>query len=170
MAFYPYTDLSALITTWQSYGVFSVLIPFVLVFAVVYAILNRSKVLGAKPAIDTIVALAVSLLSLQWDFMPRFFAELFPRTAMGVAVLLVLLILVGLFAQFEGSNAWNVLFAVAGFIIFIVVMLQTYGGFNWFSGNTWWYAHGIEVISGVIVVIIFAAIILGGKSHKEGAS
>ncbi len=155
VVYYGFTQLDQMMQMWQQFGVFKFFVPFILIFAVVFAILNKSKVLGARGGIDTIVALAISLLAIQQEYMTRFLAIIFPNLGMGVAVLLSLLILVGLFYS-EGSRAWNIIFAVAGFIIFIVVVTQTQTNFT-FSGALWWHQWGGLIIMGLILAGIIVA-------------
>lgn len=166
MVYYGFTQLDSMIQMWQAYGVFSVFIPFVLIFAVVFAILSKSKILGGKSGIDTIVAIAIALLSLQWDFMPRFFSELFPRLGMGIAVLLALVILVGMFITSKHETVWMIILASIAFIIFIVVLIQTQIGFNW-SASPFWQNYGFMVIMGVVIVGLIVGMVLSNPSGKK---
>lgn len=149
VVYYGFTQLDQMMQMWQTFGVFKFFIPFILIFAVVFAILNKSKVLGARGGIDTVVAIAVALLAIQQEYMTRFLGTIFPNLGMGIAVLLSLLILVGLFYS-EGSRAWNIIFAVAGFVIFIVVVTQTQTNFS-FAGTLWWRQWGGLVVMGIIL-------------------
>ncbi len=152
-AYYGFTQMDQMIQMWQTFGVFKFFVPFLLIFAVVFAVLNKSRVLGGRGGIDTIVAIAVALLSIQQEYMTRFLSTIFPNLGMGIAVLLSLLILVGLFYS-EGSRAWNIIFAVAGFVIFIVVVTQTQTNFS-FAGTLWWHQWGGIVVLGIILAGIF---------------
>jgi len=155
MAYYPVTQLDLLLEMWKNYGVFSVVLPLVLVFAVVYAILQKSKILGAKHAIDAIVSLAIAVMSLTWDFMPRFFGELFPRVGMGIAVLVTLAIFFGLFfvADIPGERLWRTIGAIMAAVVFITVLIQTAGG-QIPSGRTFWESYKGPIIAGVAILAI----------------
>ena len=89
--------ITDVLNSWNDIGVFSYVIPFLLIFAVVYAILQKSGVLGDNKTIDAIVAAAIGLLSLQLDFVATFFAVIFPRFGIGIAIFLVALIFIGFF-------------------------------------------------------------------------
>ena len=61
---------------WEQIGVFSYILPFLMIFALVFGILMRMGIFKENKAVSAIVALAVGLLSLQFDFVPRFFSEI----------------------------------------------------------------------------------------------
>jgi len=166
MAFF---NFELLIEQWQSVGVFSVILPLILIFAVVFAILQRSKILGAKTGIDAVVSLAVAALALQTNFVATFFRELFPRAAMGLSVLLVMIIIFGLLiiGEREKGKAFTAFASVAALIIFITVLAQTYSGYSWFSGRVWWEENKGWVIGLIALIGIFLAIIIPSAREKE---
>jgi hypothetical protein len=74
-------------------------LPFLLVFVVVFAILQKSKILGeGKAQIDAMVALAIGLLLIGVPQPRNIIVNLMPWMAVGVAVILVFLILYGFVA------------------------------------------------------------------------
>jgi hypothetical protein len=170
MTYYPVTQLDSVVDMLVEYGAFSVLMPFVLVFAVVYAILQKSKILGAKHAIDGIVAFAVAFMALRWDFMPRFFNELFPRVGMGIAILVALAILFGLFfvADIPGrERLWRNIGAVAAVIVFVVILIQTAGGQQVAGGREFWETYKGLIISGIALLAIIMWVTMS-HSWDEG--
>ena len=66
-----------LLSVWEQAGVFSYILPFLLIFAVVFGILMQTKMFQQNRTINGIIALTVSLLSLQFAFVPVFFSEIF---------------------------------------------------------------------------------------------
>ena len=91
------TTITDVLNIWNDLGVFSYMIPFLLLFAVVFAILEKSKILGGNKPIMSIVAASIGLLALQFDFVSEFFAVIFPRFGVGISIFLVLLIMIGFF-------------------------------------------------------------------------
>lgn len=160
------TQLDTLLQLWESQGLFSVFLPFLLIFAVTYAILNKSGILGRKAGIDTIVALVVGLLALQQDFLRRFFAELFPRLGMGIGVILALAILVGLFIVSDQENVYMIILGSIAFIVFLVVIISTQSGFS-FTSWGWWSQWGNLVIWGFILIGIIVAFTLANQGEKK---
>ena len=89
------TTIPEILNQWAALGIFDYVIPFLLIFAVVVAILQKSNVLGDNKTVQAIVALSIGLLSIQFGFVQSFFRELFPRFGIGLSIFLVLLILNG---------------------------------------------------------------------------
>ena len=160
------TTITDVLNTWNDLGVFSYMIPFLLLFAVVFAILEKSKILGENKSIMSIVAAAIGLLALQFDFVSEFFAVIFPRFGVGIAIFLVLLIMIGFFFP-EGNPlgegswiGWVVGIGVAIWAISEWDQWTNYGGFGgWFSENIW-----AVIVLAIIVVLI---IVVGGGRPSE---
>ncbi len=134
-------------------GFFSYVLPFLLIFALVFGILTRTQIFKDNKAINAVLALVVGLLSLQFDFVPIFFSEIFPRLGIGLAIILALLILAGLF--FDPKNKLvNYSLLAVGVIVFLVVLIQTAGWVGWTSGfllyDNW---------PGIVMMIVFLAIV-----------
>ena len=145
-------------------GFFSYLLPFLLIFALVYGILTKLKLFEATKAVNAIIALAVGLLALQFDFVPTFFSEIFPRVGIGLAIILVILILMGLFIP---SAPWvpYALFGVSAFVV-IVILLQTGGVFGSDIGN--WFYDNWPFLAGLIFTLIALAVVVSVSNKKEG--
>ncbi|MHA1988971.1 MAG: hypothetical protein ACW98D_20315, partial [Promethearchaeota archaeon] len=94
--------LGNLLNVWEQAGIFSYAIPFLLIFALVFGILSRMNIFKKSnnepnTMISAIIALAIALMALQFPFVPMFFAELFPALGIGLAIILVVLVISGLF-------------------------------------------------------------------------
>lgn len=161
-------DIGNLLAYWEQLGVFSYLLPFLLIFAVVFGILMKIKVLGENRALNGVIALVVGLLALQFELVPIFFSEIFPRVGVAISIILVLLILVGLFLDPNNKVINYGLLGVGG-IIFVLVLINTAGYLGWYSAY-WWYANWPSILLGVVVIVIFFAVIIsaGGKKTSEG--
>jgi hypothetical protein len=151
-------DIGNLLSYWEQMGFFSYILPFLLIFALIFGILTKTKIFKDNKPVNAIIALAIGLLALQFDFVPLFFSEIFPRLGIGLAVILALLILVGLFAPSK-SEAWtHWIFFGAAFIIFIVVLVQTFGWLGWSNTYLWNYNWPwiitIAVVLGFFIWII----------------
>ena len=146
-----------LLAYWEQAGVFSYVLPFLLIFSVVFGILMKIKVLGDNKALNAVIAGVVGLLALQFDLVPIFFSEIFPRVGVALSILLALIILVGLF--FDPDQKFiNYGLLIIAVIIFVTVVIKTSGYLGWYSGY-WWDAHWPSVIGAIILIAIFAAVI-----------
>jgi hypothetical protein len=164
------TSITDILNQWADFGVFAYLIPFLLIFAVVYAILDKTQLLGENRPVEAIIALAIGLLALQFDFVSTFFAEIFPRFGVGLAVFLVLVILIGFFYQGEetGKLKW------IGFVTGIGVVVWALVNWNFWSDNfsigNWLgeYFWSLIVLGGVIALIFIVA--TSGKDRTPTTS
>ena len=109
---------------WEQAGFFSYVLPFLLIFCFVFTSINSIKVFGENKAIAAIIAVCTGLLALQYDVVPIFFAELFPRIGIGLSILLALLILGGLFIDKTNRYMKWGLFGIS-MIILIAVLYDT---------------------------------------------
>ncbi len=152
-----------ILNTWADIGVFAYILPFLMIFALVYGILSESKILGKNKAVHATIALAVGLLALQFDYVANFFATIFPYAGIGIAVLLVALILMGILTDGGDTSKW--IFFGIGALIFIVVMLYTVWDFSWFGGYV-----GEDWVPWIILVVVIGGIITGiilGTKNKD---
>ncbi len=163
------TTITEVLNIWNQMGVFSYVIPFLLIFAVVFAILKKTKILGDdNDGILAIIAVALGLLSLQFDFVSEFYAVIFPRFGVGLSVFLVLLIFLGFFTKADDDDSLGILVPF-GFIVALGTVIwsfgswgqwNNYGGFGgWFSDNFW-----AVLVLGVVIGLI-AYVIKSGKSR-----
>jgi hypothetical protein len=146
---------------WAEFGVFAYVLPFLIIFAVVFGILSKTSVLGSNRGVQSVIALAVGLLSLQFDYVTEFFGLLFPYAGIGISVLLVALILMSLVSK-ENSDVHRWIFLGIGFIIFLVVAINALSDFSLISG----YGFGdlgphLAIL--VILLVLVAWTIFGKK-------
>ncbi|MBU3923694.1 MAG: hypothetical protein KJ592_02150 [Nanoarchaeota archaeon] len=172
------TTITEVLNIWNDMGVFSYVIPFLLIFAVVFAILDKTKMFSHRKSdgnydenrwILTIIAFSIALLSLQFDSVSNFFAVIFPRFGVGLAIFLTLLIFLAFFnPEGEKTGAYGFGSSVKwiGWLVAIGVAIWSlsswddwsgYGGFGgWFVTNVW-----AVIILGVVIAVIF---IVKGKN------
>jgi len=147
---------------WNQIGVFSYVIPFLLMFAVIFAILQKTKILtgdSENKGLLAIISIAISLLALQFDIVSIFFATIFPRFGVGLSIFLVLLILLGFFYdgtdKGKGMNGlrWIGILTGVGVVIWTLVSWDDWLGFGGFS---WWiqeYFWSLVILAGLIGII-----------------
>ena len=150
-----------ILTYWADNGVFDYVLPFLLIFAVVYGILSKTGILvkdtDKSKGVNSVVAIAVALLALQWGYVPQFFSTIFPFAAIGLSILLVALILMGLFAD-PGKKEWANTFYIIGAVIALVVVIQSLSDFSWAGGN-WWSQYGPALITVAIIGTLIALVV-----------
>lgn len=141
---------------WESLGLFDFILPFLLVFALVFGILSSTRFMGQNKAVYIIIAVVVGLMSLRYQyFLSTFLSELFPRLGIGLAVLLVTLILVGLFIAEDETRYWGYGLAVIGVIIAIAVVYQSFSVSGFLFGG-----YESDIIGYIVLAILIAAVII----------
>ena len=151
--------LGNLLSQLEQLGFFSYVLPFLLIFALIFGILMRVKIFENNKAINAIIALSVGLMALQFNFVPIFFSEIFPRLGVGLSVILGLLILVGLFSDYSDPDKRGIatlIIWVVGLITFIVIIVQSFGSSVFTYSSFWFY---VQQNLGTIIVV--GALILG---------
>ena len=155
-----------------SMGIFSYVLPLILIFAVVFAILEKTRLLGTgKKQLDAIVALVIAILAIQLPFVGDFFSRIFPNFGVGIAIFVVLMILTGLFYS-DSDAKQKTVFMVIGIVLAVAIILWTFAGWQmWLSSaalskflieNFWTF-----VVIVMIVLIILAVWHFGKKKPGE---
>lgn len=155
MNFFYGFSIGDLLNMWADMGVFAYLLPFLLIFALVYGILTQLEILGKNKGVNVTIALAMGLLALQFDYVSGFYASIFPYAGMGLAVLLVALIFLGLFAKPEDPKNRTIWLAIGGVILGIVIFSSTLD-LLWIDGSAIGFFNALPmlvVIGGTIGVI-----------------
>ena len=148
------------------------LLPFLLVFVVVFAILQKSKILGdGKAQIDAIVSLVIGLILIGVPGPRDILVGIMPWMAVGVAVILVFMILYGFVAgDLSGSNMpsglkYTFLGLAAVFTIGVVLFISGLSDKIWDSFGTssdiWMNIVMIVLVLDAVVVAIW-----GGKKKS----
>lgn len=161
MVTYTITDI---LNIWQSAGVFAYLIPFLIIFAVVYGILLKTKLLGENRGVIATIALGVGLMSLLNDYVSNFFSSLFPYAGMAIAVLLVALILMGLVSTEDFS--WRIWFIV-GIVGFVAVLLASLNDMQWWMGGGALGDSWPAILAGLVLIALMYFIIWGGEKKSS---
>lgn len=141
-------DITQVLNTWAQYGVFSYVFPFLIIFAVVFAILQKSGLFGVKDkegkmvenvkGINAIIAVSIALISLLNDYVPTFFAAIFPKFGIILAVGLVLLILIA-FTGGDITSKW------LGWVLGVVVVIWGWSEWsNLYGTGSWGVTYFLE--------------------------
>lgn len=166
------TGVGDILQSWADMQIFYYVLPFLLIFAVVFGILEWTALLGENKGVHVVVALSVGLLSLQWDYVPTFFATIFPYAGIGIAILLVAMILMGLFipSDKEKRNKWMIVFFILGALVALVVILSSLATYNWW-GSFWWDEYWpmivVLLVAGGLVAVVIATSKSGGKKARN---
>lgn len=156
-------NLTDILNTWADLGLFAYALPFLMIFAMVFGILTKSEILGKNKGVHATIALAVGLLSLQFDYVSGFYASIFPYAGMGMAVLLVGLILMGLLSPDGGMAAKWIWFGL-GVLIFLFVIAGALSD-TYFLGAGFSVAEALPALFAILILIGFMSLIIWGGSR-----
>jgi peptidoglycan/LPS O-acetylase OafA/YrhL len=156
--------LGDFLSKWEEAGLFSYLLPFLIIFAMIFGILTKMKIFKESKAVNAIIALAVALMALQFGFVTDFFSQIFPRLGVGLAIILGVLIVTGLFAD-KDSNVINYVLLGIGVITIAIVIVQSAGALGWSSGQ--WWQDNWQLVVGAIVIFILVAIVIGSNPNPK---
>ena len=157
-----------LLSRLQQLGFFDYVLPFLIIFALVFGILTKTKIFDQNKGINAIIALAIGLMALQFDLVPRFFSELFPRLGIGLAFILTIMVLGGLFWDTEGQALNYILLGISAIII-IIVLASTAEVSSWWYSWSFYYSNfgDILIVIGVVAVMIAVVATANSKERKN---
>lgn len=148
--------ITDVLNVWNDIGVFSYVIPFLLIFAVVFAILKKTNILGNEnDGILAIISVSIGLLSLQFDFVSEFYAIIFPRFGIGLSIFLVLIIFIGFFmpSGFTEDMSWIGYVIGIGAVIWALNSWSDWVGYGlggWFGEYFW----SLVILGAIIAIIV----------------
>lgn len=148
----------------EDLGFFSHVLPFILIFAIIYAILSKIEMFKDNKGASVLIAFAVGLLSLQLNFVSVFFKNVFPKVGIGITLVFIAMILSGVFLlqSEQGKKAYPWIFFGIGAFIFIVITILSFSG-DMFNGSWWWEQYGALTIVMLLIVTAIIVIVTTGK-------
>jgi len=156
-------DLYNIIGQAQEIGIYDVILPFLLVFTIVFAVLQKTKIFGEdKKNINFVVALVLALLFLQNNYLIFVLQRFLPNISLFLIIFLMFLLVLGVFLGPQtGVSGTATTFAFIVSVITVLVAVSTdlmpYGfGSNIFD---WWYNIDPGTRTLIWVIIIFAVVI-----------
>ncbi len=154
-----------LVTFLQEYGVLDFLLPFILVFTIIFAVLEKTKILGGKKNFNVVIALVLGLLFVVphlLNFYPLGYDpvlvlnQTLPSIALVAVASVMILILMGVFGAGFADTGRNLVGLVA--LIFVVYIFGA--SLNLWNGPydvfSWWTEDVTEL---VIVILVFGLIV-----------
>ncbi len=166
----------------ESWGLMDALLPFLLIFTLVFAVLEKSKILGEEKrnlnsAIALIMALIVVIPHLTGNLPAGYDPVLvinsaLPSVSLVVVAIVALMIMIGVFAHEKimlGATmpGWIAFISV----ILLIIIFGSAAGW-WVSGFDEWLdsTFGSDALAVFIMVVVFGVIIAfvtGGEGERE---
>ena len=156
-----------LFTQLQGSGFYEFLLPFLLIFAVVFGILEKSRIFGeGAKAINAVIALVLGLLITSQFEVVRSLTTFLPRMSYFIIIAMMFLIFIALFAG-------DIRGGFKGFVLFFVVIAGLLGlywslapvmGFDvpiWLDDN--WPTLTIVIT----VIVLIVVVVKGGETYTD---
>lgn len=161
---------------WVSLGLYDVLLPFIFIYTIVYAILQKTKILGSYQNVNSLVSFCfgfIATASLQTVATVQTF---FSAVGFFVVAGLCVMIIIGMFGlkSLNTGNKWYnklpriIVFSVIGLGLFYLVSVGL--GFNNFIMNLIPSFSSVvtqTIIVGAVFVIIIWFIVGGGSASTS---
>lgn len=133
MSFYNLRDFLLVLENW---GLSDVLLPFLLIFTIVFAVFQKTKILGEKKSYNVVIALVMGLATV----IPHVTGD-YPMSYDPITVL---------------NNALPTVSVVVVAVIMVLLLVGLWGAeSDWVQGNT--VTGGIVLLSVAAIVYIFGA-------------
>jgi len=169
--------LTQVLNQMNELGIFSYVFPFMIVFAIVFGLLQKIRIFGdleKSKGINAIIAVGIGALSLLYDQVPTFFSVIFPKFGIGLAVFLVLAIALGFFyMNDEDKHKNHKNMSWIGWIVGIGVVIwafsewgNKFGGFLGMDSVGYGLQEYLPMI--IVIAIIIIGIALGVGGYKFG--
>ena len=171
----------------QSFGLFDVVLPFLLIFTIVFAILEKTMILGSdngkpKKNVDSMVSFILALLVVASNKIVTAINIAMPNIILLMVISISFLMLIGTFATTGEFNfkqghptyyAAFVAFLLAGTIIIFLYAIKLDSGKSWleYSYDYVMRSWGGSIVSSFLLLAIIIGAILfitRGTDKKEG--
>jgi hypothetical protein len=160
--FFQGGGIGDLLNYWEQAGFFSYVLPFLLIFCIVFVTINNIKLFEQNKAVSAVIAVAVGLLALQYDLVPMFFSELFPRIGIGLSIILTLLVLSGLFIDPKNKMMKWGLFFIS--IIIVIAILYDAGNFSY--GYYLYYILDPQIMAWILFIGLIGIVVAAVTKKK----
>tara|TARA_Y100000310_G_scaffold202483_1_gene202674 strand:- start:10731 stop:11267 length:537 start_codon:yes stop_codon:yes gene_type:complete len=162
------TDLHELIFIWQDYGFFDILLPFLLIFTLTFAVLQKTHILGSKSKnLNIVVALVLGLLFLQNTFLLASLQNFLPNVSFFIVGILMFLLIVGVIMGDQFTGGFNSVGWATGIaLVALLWALFSEPGFEYTNFQDIFYGFfGTEALPIVLfILVVIAVIVIGLKS------
>lgn len=176
------SPLAGAIEFLEAFGFYDVVLPFLLVFTLVFAVLEKTAIFGTydkkpKKNINAMISFVFALFFVASTNLVAGAREMLPNVVILLITLMSFMMLVGFFYSdkefsFETHTFWKVFLTV---IFFIGIVLLSWHAFapsawTWFwneQTDFWASTAGVTIIFLAVVVGTILFVTLGGKKGGE---
>jgi len=153
------------VTFLAGYGFYEVILPFILVFAIVYGLLSKTHPLGKdKKNVEIMVSLVLALVAIGSLQFSSFLKDFIPQLGFGIVIILGLSLLLGFF----GVPLDNKIFLTIGSIIFVIILILQFSNEKLNQAVFGFITNGFTIAIAVIIFIMWLVTRTGKKKEEKG--
>ncbi len=150
------------------------ILPFLLIFAVTFAILQKTKILGdGKKQIDAIVALVIGLIVITFGYATNLINSIIPFLAISIVVILVFMILYGMVFQgddkFKVHKGIQITVGILAALGLIIVLLVATGAWDYLYDRFFLGSDSSGLVTNVILIVVIVVAVLVATLVKSGS-
>jgi hypothetical protein len=175
------TVFGGVIVFLEKLGVYEIILPFLLVFTIVYAVFERTRVFGTeeiegvkygKKSLNAMVAFVIAFLVIASSQLVAIINESLSKIVLLILMIICFLVLIGTFFSEDEEvileGGWRIFFMVVMLIGVILVFLSSVrneSGVSWLSNMINYIklnfgSTGLSALILIIVIIVFMAYIV----------
>lgn len=165
--FMQFFSLYDLYDQWETSGVFDFLLPALLIFSIIFVILQKTHVLGDNnKGVSAIIAATTALMAMRLQIVSEFFGLLLPGLGIGVAVIVVVLVMAGLFMTEGNMHDWMPTFFWGGLVVGLIIVISVLNSFAWF-GSAWFQQNWVSIIWFAVILAVLVPFFHDSKGAEE---
>jgi hypothetical protein len=166
----------------KDFGLFDVILPFILVFAIVFSILEKTSLLGKKKQnLNSLVAIVFALLVITANKVVTAITNALPNILLLIIILVSFLLMLGILFKEEELDfsskmpGWYKFFVVLMFIGLIFIFLGAYILDSGVSILSYIFSYlyagmGNDLVGGIILIAILVGVIYFASKSSKGDS
>lgn len=115
------TDLRQVLEFFEAYGLYDVVFPFILVFTIVFATLQKIRIFGEHSRrYNALIAFVLALMFVAATNLVEAINQYLPVVGLVLALFLGLMLILGIFGIKEGSGVQKLGWVLGGFVVLVV--------------------------------------------------
>lgn len=154
----------------DSFGITDIIIPFILIFTILFAVLQKISIFGKDTSkkYNVVIALGIALLSIiphttgryqQFDIVQVINSSL-PQIGLILIGLVLLMVLVGLIGGKEQSGTSSVILGLAGILAVVLLLLVFWRALYPYSSPSWlWFFDDPSFQALLVILLVFGLIV-----------
>lgn len=175
------TALGSAIEFLQDFGFFDVILPFLLVFTIVFGILEKTKIFGVekvddkeypRKGINSMIAFVIAFFVVAAREVVASIQVSIPQVILVLITLVCFMLLVGTFMgdkqfNFEEKGKWLAFLMVIIFISVILIFLNSFGWLDSVFAYLAEHTYLLAPVAFVIIIVVAIMYVVGGKPKKK---